>query len=94
MSCNALNYGIIANLMRFCALILLVKFAMKSCNFMCISLNPLRSAGRNIGLGIFVNGAFALQFSNISQSEAIYAIAEGIIIMLLASFGEMKFKRV
>ena len=52
------------------------------------------NTGRNIGLGIFVNGAFALQFSNISQSEAIYAIAEGIIIMLLASFGEMKFKRV
>ena len=51
------------------------------------------NTGRNIGLGIFVNGAFALQFSEVPQSQAIYAIDEGILIMFLSGLGEIKFKR-
>ncbi|EJU6902776.1 hypothetical protein N5D84_001783 [Campylobacter coli] len=52
------------------------------------------NTGRNIGLGIFVNGAFALQFSDIPQSQATYAIAEGILIMFLSGLGEIKSKGV
>ncbi|EIW6673821.1 hypothetical protein ACE4M9_000863 [Campylobacter coli] len=44
-------------------------------------------------LGIFVNGAFALQFSDVPQSQATYAIAEGILIMFLSGLGEIKSKR-
>lgn len=51
------------------------------------------NTGRNIGLGIFVNGAFALQFSEVPKSQAIYAIDEGILIMFLSGLGEIKFKR-
>lgn len=51
------------------------------------------NTGRNIGLGIFVNGAFALQFSEVSQELAFYAVIEGILIMLFSGLGEMKFKR-
>ncbi|ENP7015069.1 hypothetical protein ACUFCL_000330 [Campylobacter coli] len=51
------------------------------------------NTGRNIGLGIFVNGAFALQFSEVPKSQAIYAIVEGILIMFLSGLGEIKFKR-
>ena len=40
---------------------------------------------RNIGLGIFVNGAFALQFGDL-KIEAYIAIVEGILIMLFACF--------
>ncbi|EQA4144146.1 hypothetical protein ACX2S9_000991 [Campylobacter coli] len=52
------------------------------------------NTGRNIGLGIFVNGAFALQFSDVPQSQATYAIAEGILIMFLSGLGEIKSKGV
>ena len=48
---------------------------------------------RNIGLGIFVNGLFALQFSEIPQEQAIYALSEGVLIMFFAGYGEIKFKR-
>lgn len=48
---------------------------------------------RNIGLGIFVNGAFALQFSNVSQDLAFYAVIEGISLMFFAGIGEIKIKR-
>lgn len=48
---------------------------------------------RNIGLGIFVNRAFALQFSKVSQVLAIWAVVEGIALMLFAGYGEIKFKR-
>ncbi|EHZ5091062.1 hypothetical protein ACFD9K_001078 [Campylobacter coli] len=51
------------------------------------------NTGRNIGLGVFVNGAFALQFSDVPQSQATYAIAEGILIMFLSGLGEIKSKR-
>ncbi|HFF9609912.1 TPA: hypothetical protein ACJISO_001692 [Campylobacter coli] len=51
------------------------------------------NTGRNIGLGIFVNGAFALQFSDVPQSQATYAIAKGILIMFLSGLGEIKSKR-
>lgn len=51
------------------------------------------NTGRNIGLGIFVNGAFALQFSDVPQSQATYAITEGILIMFLSGLGEIKSKR-
>ncbi|MGQ2715595.1 hypothetical protein ACT6DC_03960 [Campylobacter coli] len=51
------------------------------------------NTGRNIGLGIFVNGAFALQFSDVPQSQATYAIGEGILIMFLSGLGEIKSKR-
>ena len=51
------------------------------------------NTGRNIGLGIFVNGAFALQFSDVSQELAIWAIAEGIFVMLMAGFLELKNKK-
>ncbi|HHO2200494.1 TPA: hypothetical protein ACRUML_001840 [Campylobacter coli] len=51
------------------------------------------NTGRNIGLGIFVNGAFALQFSDVPQSQATYAIAGGILIMFLSGLGEIKSKR-
>ncbi|EHV4781369.1 hypothetical protein Q3U66_001269 [Campylobacter coli] len=51
------------------------------------------NTGRNIGLGIFVNGAFALQFSDVPQSQATYAIDEGILIMFLSGLGEIKSKR-
>lgn len=46
---------------------------------------------RNIGLGIFVNGAFALQFGD-AIMQAYWAVAEGIIIMLLAGFMEIRSK--
>lgn len=46
---------------------------------------------RNIGLGIFVNGAFALQFTE-AGARAHGAIFEGIIIMLLAGYTELKLK--
>ncbi|EAH4950151.1 hypothetical protein DZ997_01680 [Campylobacter coli] len=52
------------------------------------------NTGRNIGLGVFVNGAFALQFSDVPQSQATYAIAEGILIMFLSGLGEIKSKGV
>ncbi|EJM3590799.1 hypothetical protein NOH33_000831 [Campylobacter coli] len=52
------------------------------------------NTGRNIGLGIFVNGAFALQFSDVPQSQATYAITEGILIMFLSGLGEIKSKGV
>lgn len=51
------------------------------------------NTGRNIGLGIFVKGAFALHFSDVPQSQATYAIAEGILIMFLSGLGEIKSKR-
>ena len=47
---------------------------------------------RNIGLGIFVNGAFALQFGDL-KIEAYIAIAEGILIMLFAGYAELKEKK-
>ena len=46
---------------------------------------------RNIGLGIFVNGAFALQFGD-AKNSAYYAIIEGILIMLFAGYAELKVK--
>ena len=46
---------------------------------------------RNIGLGIFVNGAFALQFVS-GEAKAYWAIAEGIAVMLLAGYAELKAK--
>ncbi|EAL3633216.1 hypothetical protein BED82_08320 [Campylobacter coli] len=52
------------------------------------------NTGRNIGLGVFINGAFALQFSDVPQSQATYAIAEGILIMFLSGLGEIKSKGV
>ncbi|EKA8519282.1 hypothetical protein ACVQ7P_001950 [Campylobacter coli] len=51
------------------------------------------NTGRNIGLYIFVNGVFALQFIDVLQSQATYAIAEGILIMFLSGLGEIKSKR-
>ncbi|MBS4407595.1 hypothetical protein [Campylobacter vulpis] len=48
---------------------------------------------RNVGLGIFVNGAFALQFSEIEQNLAILAVIEGISLMLVAGYGEIKFRK-
>ncbi|MGP1450914.1 MAG: hypothetical protein ACTTJS_07325 [Wolinella sp.] len=47
---------------------------------------------RNIGLGIFVNGAFALQFAE-GDARAYGAIAEGIAAMLLAGYAELRAKR-
>ena len=47
---------------------------------------------RNIGLGIFVNGAFALQFGDL-KIEAYIAIAEGILIMFFAGYAELKEKK-
>lgn len=44
---------------------------------------------RNIGLGIFVNGAFALQFGE-GGGLAYLAIVEGIAIMLLAGRYELR----
>lgn len=48
---------------------------------------------KNIGLGLFVNGAFILQFSE-STTSAIYAALEGITIMLIAGYGELRYKRI
>ena len=50
------------------------------------------NTSRNIGLGIFVNGFFALQFANMDL-KAYWAIAEGIIIMLLAGALELRSKK-
>ncbi|MDD6162792.1 MAG: hypothetical protein PUB35_08450 [Campylobacteraceae bacterium] len=47
---------------------------------------------RNIGLGIFVNGAFALQFGDL-KIKAYIAIAEGILIMFFAGYAELKEKK-
>ncbi|WP_171993858.1 hypothetical protein [Campylobacter mucosalis] len=46
---------------------------------------------RNIGLGVFVNGTFALQFAD-GEVKAYWAIAEGIAVMLLAGYAELKAK--
>ncbi|MCR8679672.1 MULTISPECIES: hypothetical protein [Campylobacter] len=46
---------------------------------------------RNIGLGIFVNGTFALKFGD-GGSLAYLAIVEGIEVMLLAGYAELKAK--
>ncbi|MBQ7136179.1 hypothetical protein [Campylobacter sp.] len=40
---------------------------------------------KNIGLGIFVNGAFAWQFSEATQ-RGFLAMIEGIVIMALAIY--------
>lgn len=48
---------------------------------------------RNIGLGIFVNGAFILQFGE-STTSACYAIIEGIVLMFGAGYGELRYKRI
>lgn len=50
------------------------------------------STMRNIGLGVFVNGAFALQFAD-GDMRAYGAIAEGIAVMLLAGYAELKIKK-
>ncbi|MDY3664242.1 MAG: hypothetical protein SO045_06505 [Campylobacter sp.] len=47
---------------------------------------------RNIGLGIFVNGAFALQFG-VLKIKTYIAIAEGILIMFFAGYAELKEKK-
>lgn len=52
--------------------------------------NLILNTCRNIGLGIFVNGAFALQFGA-DFWAGIYAVSEGVAIMLIAGFGELKF---
>ncbi|MFL1707038.1 hypothetical protein ACHJH3_08550 [Campylobacter sp. MOP7] len=50
------------------------------------------NTARNIGLGIFVNGAFALQFGE-AMTKGYWAVAEGIIIMFLAGFMELRSKK-
>ena len=50
------------------------------------------NTARNIGLGIFVNGAFALQFGE-ATLQGYFAVAEGIIIMLLAGYMELRSKK-
>ncbi|MBR8464428.1 hypothetical protein KDD93_07605 [Campylobacter sp. faydin G-24] len=47
---------------------------------------------KNIGLGIFVNGAFAWQFSE-ATSKGFLAIIEGVAIMALAIHLERKAKK-
>lgn len=41
---------------------------------------------KNIGLGIFVNGAYALQFESGNEALAITATLEGILMMALAIY--------
>ncbi len=50
------------------------------------------NTARNIGLGIFVNGAFALQFAKV-QIEGYLAVAEGIVIMLLSGYMELRSRK-
>ncbi len=50
------------------------------------------NTARNIGLGIFVNGAFALQFSE-APTQGYWAVAEGIFIMFLAGYMELRSKK-
>lgn len=47
---------------------------------------------KNIGLGIFVNGAFAWQFSE-ATLRGFLAIIEGVVIMALAIYLERKAKK-
>lgn len=56
-------------------------------------LELIYNTGRNIGLGIFVNGAFALQFGENMQEMAVLAVCEGIFIMFLAGYFELKQRR-
>ncbi|MGP1580847.1 MAG: hypothetical protein ACTTH5_07510 [Wolinella sp.] len=55
-------------------------------------LELISSTVRNIGLGIFVNGAFALQFTEAGE-RAYGAIFEGIVVMLLAGYAELRTRR-
>lgn len=50
------------------------------------------NTARNIGLGIFVNGAFTLQFGEVALKGWL-AVAEGIVIMLWAGYLELKEKK-
>lgn len=47
---------------------------------------------KNIGLGIFVNGAFAWQFGD-AAAKGFLALVEGIAIMALAIYIERKAKK-
>ena len=47
---------------------------------------------RNIGLGLFVNGLFLLQFED-NPSEAPIALIEGVFIMLVSGYIEVLLER-
>ena len=55
-------------------------------------LELISSTIRNIGLGVFVNGAYAWQFSEVGN-VALWAIVEGVIIMILAGYAEIRSRK-
>lgn len=55
-------------------------------------LKSLKEALKTIGLGIFVNGAFALQFVE-ATNEALYAVIEGLVLVVISSIGKKSKER-